>query len=114
METEASLVTQKIPSVFYNISLCSFSRQAAKRLNCFTTQRKGEVQTLPSYPCPGESVQMLQQKKMATVVRREDNRNMTVIFPTTAPCSLCCNTCDQDQLHKGCWSTYCCSWAVKT
>lgn len=63
METEAPLVTQKIPSAFYNMSLCSLSHQPAKRLNCFRTQRKEmcrhDLRTL----CPGESLQMLQQKK---------------------------------------------------
>lgn len=38
METEAPLVTQKIPSAFY-MCLCSLSHQPAKRLNCFRTQR---------------------------------------------------------------------------
>lgn len=63
METEASLVTQKIPSVFYNMCLCFLSHQPAKRLNCFSTQRKEMCRHDLHIPCPGESVQMLQQKK---------------------------------------------------
>lgn len=102
METEALLVTQRIPSVFYNMSLCSFSHQWAKRLNCFRTQRKRDVQTKSTYTVSWwKCADVITEKNWQLFWEERTIETWQIIFPTTAPCSLCRTTCGQDQLHKG-------------
>lgn len=102
MQTEASVVTQRIPSVFYNMSLCSFSHQWAKRLNCFRTQRKRDEQTQSTYTWSWwKCADVIAEKNWQLFWEERTIETWQITFPTTAPCSLCCTTCGQDQLHKG-------------